>query len=59
MKVMCVIIGQQYFSFFHFQYNDAIMFDKTVKIYEGQQFESIWQNTLDTQVSDGILLFNF
>ena len=36
MKVMCVIIGQQYFSFFHFQYNDAIMFDKTVKIYEGQ-----------------------
>ena len=58
-KVIVVILAQQYSLYCEFVYSDAILFENMVRLQEGQLFQNIWRNTLDNQVSDGILLFNF
>ena len=59
IKVIVVILAQQYSLYCEFVYSDAILFENMVRLQEGQLFQNIWRNTLDNQVSDGILLFNF
>jgi hypothetical protein len=46
------------FSYAHIEFAENLKIENIFRIYETQCYEKVWQKTINTCVSDGIILFD-
>ena len=53
-----IILFQQYFSFCQIQYYEVAKCEQLISRFESQQYEKVWQKTVDSNIQNGVVFYN-